>query len=316
MAIVLPAPTFPNLASLPDLFRDVWRSLAYGSLDRIYRRAPVVRFGDSSRLVFFSDSHRGDNSRADAFRPNANLFNRALAHYNARGFTYVEVGDGDELWQNGRFDDVRRAHGATFHLLKQFDRAGRLHLLLGNHDIQGDRREARKGDLVARESLVLQHASTGQRIFVLHGHQADCSAEQMQAISRLVVRRVWKRLLLLGFGEAHPRPRSTPVRPSPLQRVAEWLRAEFVERLLEWAATRQRPLICGHTHRLAMAAPGEVPYFNTGNCVEPGRITGIEIQHGAISQVQWVFRSGEPGQGLGGIERQVLTPPTPLKRYR
>jgi UDP-2,3-diacylglucosamine pyrophosphatase LpxH len=301
---------------LPDLARDAWRAIAHGSLDRIYRRAPLVRFDDASRLILLSDSHRGDNSRADAFRENASLFNQALAHYYSSGFTYIEVGDGDELWQNRRFSTVRRAHPQTFALLDRFHGDGRLHMLLGNHDIQGlNRRQMAKGDLIAREALVLQHARTCQRLFVTHGHQADATADQMHIISRLLVRRVWKRLLLLGVKEVHRPAPPEPRAPGLWDRIMEWLRAEFVDRLIEWAEENRRILICGHTHRPALAQVGAAPYFNTGNCVDPGVITGLEITHGAISQVRWVARSAADGDGVQRVERQVLTPPRPLLLY-
>ncbi len=38
------------------------------------------------------------------------LFLHALTPYYQESFTYVEVGDGDELWKNRKFSDVRRAH--------------------------------------------------------------------------------------------------------------------------------------------------------------------------------------------------------------
>lgn len=315
--------TFPHTITLrslplllPDLVRDAWRAIAHGSLDRIYHRAPVVPFDDRSRLVFLSDSHRGDNSRADAFRGNEGLFNQALAHYHDAGFTYVEVGDGDELWQNRSFAAVRHAHPRTFDLIERFHHDGRLHMLLGNHDIQGlNRRKMTKGTLTAQEALILQHQRTGQRLFTIHGHQADATADQMHVISRLLVRRVWKRLLLLGVKDVHrPQPLEEHA-PGPWDRIMEWLRAEFVDRLVEWADKSNQVLICGHTHRPALAPVGAAPYFNTGNCVDPGVITGLEIQHGAIAQVRWVARSEVDAQGVQRVERRLLTPPRPLRLY-
>jgi len=54
-----------------------------------------------SRFVLFSDAHRGDGSGADDFAANSLIFKCALDHYLAQGFTLIELGDGEELWENG-----------------------------------------------------------------------------------------------------------------------------------------------------------------------------------------------------------------------
>ena len=58
--------------------------------------AKTINFDDSSKFVLFSDLHRGNGGKADAFLPNAELFLASLQNYVRRGFTYVEVGDGEE----------------------------------------------------------------------------------------------------------------------------------------------------------------------------------------------------------------------------
>ncbi len=95
-----------------------FHALAAKRLTEVFKAAEEVPFDDTSRFVFFSDCHRGDNSRADAFAINENLFLRALGYYHRHGFTYIEVGDGDELWKNRRFCDVREAHGRAFDLFQ------------------------------------------------------------------------------------------------------------------------------------------------------------------------------------------------------
>ena len=63
-----------------------------------YRLAKRIEFDDSSKFIVFSDCHRGDNSFADDFANNRNIYFHALKHYYNEGFTYCELGDGDELW--------------------------------------------------------------------------------------------------------------------------------------------------------------------------------------------------------------------------
>lgn len=294
-----------------DLARDVWRAVAHGRLDGVAGAADVLEIDDSSRLILLSDTHRGDSSRADVFAPNEGLFLRALGHYYRRGYSYVEVGDGDELWQN-RFADVRRAHPRTFELLHAFDRESRLYMLAGNHDLAGGPKDrVEKGSLVAKEGLLLTHRESGRELLAVHGHQVDLPADRMQWLSRFVVRRVWRQLLDRGVATPHGDADAWRRVRALVHRAEGWLRDQFEDRLVEWAQASGKVLICGHTH-LAVSAPyGAPPYFNTGSCVAPGVVTGIEIAHGQLTQVRWVARPG--GNGSPKAERLLMGLPRPLR---
>lgn len=275
--------------------RNVLRTRAYRRMTQAFQAARSVLFDDCSRLVFFSDLHRGDNSRSDAFAQNEDLFIQALQHYHGRGFTYVEVGDGDELWQNRRFSDVRRAHGRTFDLLHAFAVQKRLHLIFGNHDIQGfQRRRMKKDGLTAHEGLVLRHARTDQQVFVVHGHQVDFKSDGLYQVSRLVIRHVWRHIQNLGITDVASTMGESRNRGTLRQRVSEWIEAQ------------RQMVICGHTHTPMFPAVDDVPYFNAGSGVFDGYITGLEIQDGEIALVKWL-RSA-----WGRAERWLLAPPRKL----
>lgn len=81
----------------PWRLSDGLRARSDRRLTEVFGAAEHLIFDDSSRFVFFSDLHRGNNSRADAFAGNEDLFLQALSRYYREGFTYIEVGDGDEL---------------------------------------------------------------------------------------------------------------------------------------------------------------------------------------------------------------------------
>jgi UDP-2,3-diacylglucosamine pyrophosphatase LpxH len=278
------------------------RTLAHRRLTEVFEAARRVPFDDDSRIVFFSDCHRGDNSRADGFARNEALFLHALNHYYRAGFTYVEVGDGDELWKNRRFSAVRRAHGRVFDLLHRFDRQGRLHLIVGNHDIQGSQRNrVEKDGLVAHEGLVLHHSRTRQRVFVVHGHQVDFKSDRLHTMSRFAARHVWKRLQLLGLGSMPSRAGCTRNRERIQQRIVEWLR------------DNRQIVICGHTHRPVSAAHGAPPYFNTGSCLYAGYITGLEIQNGEITLVKWSAAPRTRRREAPRTARQPLAAPRRLR---
>ena len=104
-------------------------------LTNAYQTARRISFNDESKFIIFSDVHRGDNSLADDFANNRNSYFHALNHYYNNGFTYCELGDGDELWENISFNSILYAHKNIFDLMKRFFSEGRLYRLIGNHDM-------------------------------------------------------------------------------------------------------------------------------------------------------------------------------------
>jgi UDP-2,3-diacylglucosamine pyrophosphatase LpxH len=300
----LPAGRAPAWRGLKFL-QDRWSAVAHRRLTEAFEKARRVFFDDDSRFILFSDCHRGDNSPADEFAPNEALFQYALNEYYDAGFSYVEVGDGDELWKNRRFESVHRAHRGTFDLLDRFDREGRLHLVLGNHDIQGARRyRMKKGNLVAYEGLILQHRHMDQQIFVVHGHQADQKSDRFYVIARLLVRHIWRRLQLLGIGREPGEPVENRDRVTIRQRITDWIEANC------------QTVICGHTHMPAFPLSGAAPYFNTGSCLFLNAMTGLEIAGGEIGMVKW---SSVPQVGENGAVRfirELMAPPRKLNLLR
>jgi len=289
----IPLDAFP-LEQLVAL-RNTLRTRAYRRMTQAFEAAKSILFDDHSRLVFFSDLHRGDGSRADAFAQNEGLFVQALRHYYRRGFTYVEVGDGDELWQNRRLDVVKGAHQRTFDTLHAFAAENRLHLIVGNHDIQGfQRHRMTKDGLPAHEGLVLRHTRTDKEIFVVHGHQVDFKSDGLYRISRFVIRHIWRHIQNLGFTEVASTMEESRNRGTLRQRVTEWI------------AKHKKMVICGHTHTPKVPLVGGLPYFNAGSGVFDGYITGLEIQNGEIALVKWLCSE------WGSAERWLMAPPQRL----
>jgi UDP-2,3-diacylglucosamine pyrophosphatase LpxH len=287
----------------PLALRDNWRTFAHRRLTQAFASAIPVPFDDSSRIIFFSDCHRGINNRADAFARNQGLFLGALGHYYQQGYTYIEVGDGDELWKNRRMGDIRNAHPRVFDLLEEFNRQERLHLIFGNHDIaRRMRRQLDKGGLIAHEALLLRHANSGRQIFVVHGHQADFKSGELYMVSRLVVRHMWTRLQLHGLvGTGYP------TFMTEAQRRIEG-------KIIEWVQAERQLTICGHTHQPASTRAGAPLYFNTGSCIHPGSITGLELEDGELRLVKWVAQPDAGGRQVPAMRREAMAPPRVLKR--
>jgi UDP-2,3-diacylglucosamine pyrophosphatase LpxH len=294
----------PRISPLqhPKDIQNKWHAFACRRLTGVYETAQDVPFNDSSRIVFLSDCHRGDKSRADGFARNEDLFLHALTRYYDDGFTYVEVGDGDDLWKNRRFRDIRHAYVQTFNLLHRFHQQNRLHLILGNHEMLGGRHSwAKKDGIAVHEGLILRHSRTGRRIFAVHGHQADFLSDRFYRVNGFLVQNVWRRLQLIDFWGGTASRGGNGQREKAIRR-----------RITGWLQDHRQIVICGHTHRSTFAAPGEPPYFNTGSCIVPDVITGLEIQHGEIMLIQWSARPGSNGNGARCFERTLLAPPRKL----
>ncbi len=202
--------------------------------------------------------------------------------------------------KNRHFHAIRAAHGQVFEWFHRFETQQRLHLLFGNHDIAGAKcQQMDKDGLIAREGVILQHRRTGQQILVTHGHQADLKSDMCYPFSRMAVRRVWRWLQVWRLAPVAS-PNAEERAPRPFERF-----------LLDWAAHNGRGLICGHTHRTVGATYGQTPYFNTGHCVTPGTLTGLEIQNGGIGLVRWRATPGSASPG----QRELLSAPSKLKHF-
>lgn len=280
-------------------------------LSRLYHDAPRLRINESSKLVLMSDCHRGDGSNADDYMKNQNIAFHALRRYYEEGFTYIELGDGDELWENRRFPDIAEAHGNTLELIKRFYDEGRLYMLYGNHDLcKRSEKWVRKNmssyerknqrvplfpGIRVLEGVVLEYGGARKELLLLHGHQADFLNCELWRVSRFLVRYLWRPLELIGV-------------KNPLSAQKNRKMKDSIERkLTSWVQETRTPLLAGHTHRSVFPLPGEPPYFNDGCCVHPRCVTALEIANGKILLVKWSVFTDSKGRLYVG--RSLLAGP-------
>jgi len=288
-------------------------------ISKVFESAKEISFDDSSKIILMSDVHRGDGSWADNFARNKNIYNTALNHYYNENYTYIEIGDGDELWQNKKLSEIVSVHSDVFKLIAQFFREDRFYLIFGNHDmVYRDENFVREKlfkyfdeeekahihlceNIKAHEGLVLKHSATGQKILLMHGHQADFLDYDLWKLARFLVRYLWTPLELLGLND-------------PTRAAKNYSKKEAVERELnKWVAQEEVMLICGHTHRPMFPEVGQLPYFNDGSCVHPRGITGIEISDGNITLIKWSVKAKSDGTLF--IGKDVLAGPQKLTDY-
>jgi len=71
-------------------------------------------------------------------------------------------------------------------------------------------------------------------------------------------------------------------------------------------------VICAHTHRFKYPREDELPYINTGCCIYPTTITGVELEKGIIKIVRWKVKTD--GEGNLKIDRKIIRGPDPVKK--
>lgn len=275
-------------------------------VSRVFNSAKRISFDDSSRIILMSDCHRGDGSYADEFLKNENVYLSALNHYYNEGYTYIEIGDGDELWENKRLTDITKAHPDVFKLLRKFSLERRLHLIYGNHDMVKRDMKYEGENIRFHEGLVLEYLDEEQqyskkKILLIHGHQVDFLNSSLWKIARFLVRYVWKPLELFGI--------NNPTSPAQNQEKKE----KIGRRLTDWVISENQMLIAGHNHRPMFPEIGEPLYFNDGSSVHPNFITGIEIFKGQITLVKWGIKVNE--KGLLFVGKDIIAGPKKLRDF-
>ncbi|HHT38326.1 MAG TPA: serine/threonine protein phosphatase [Mollicutes bacterium] len=288
-------------------------------LSQVLQTSKEIPFDDTTKIIIISDCHRGDNSRSDNFAKNKNIYLAALRYYLKEDYIYIEIGDGDELWENKYLSTVINNHIDVFTLLSKFYRKKRLYMLFGNHDIIKRNRWLRKNimrefydekrkkyitlfpHIEIDEGLILRYNETGDTIFLTHGHQGDFFNDNVWKLTRFLVRYVWKPLELIGVR-------------NPTSAATNHNRQKSVEKkLISWSIKNKQMIIAGHTHRAVIPEVGEHLYFNDGCCTHPRHITCIEIVNGEISLVKWDVKFKENRTLY--IDREIISGPTKLKDY-
>lgn len=284
-----------------------------------YKTARVEKFDKTTKYVFISDHHRGDGSMSDEFTRNRNIFQHAIDYYYKNGFTYVEAGDGDELWEYQDAKLIKNAHPEIFSTIKKFYDDDRFIMMYGNHNIYIKNKsyveehyytnydeysetffDFLKG-IEPIEALVLKHPETGQEILTVHGHQGDAPNDQLWIFTMLSLKYFWR--FLHAFGIRNP--------VSPVKNI--YRRHKIEKNYSKWIEENKMMLICGHTHRFKFPKKDALPYFNLGCCVYPTIITAIELEGETIQLVRWKIKGNE--EGVLNIVREIMRGPAHVSEF-
>lgn len=241
---------------------------AYKRLDKAFKNCGQMPLSRGTRYVIFSDCHRGEGKINDNFLKNQHLYTAALEYYFRRGFYYIELGDGEELWENHSLERIKECYPYIYQLQELFQKSHRMSKVYGNHDIE------LKDE--CQESILLKNTLGENDVWLLHGHQADFFNSVCWPLSKFLVRTVWKPLEFMGI-------------PDPTSAAKNHKKTVKYETIMErYAKEREMYVIAGHSHRPRLCEKG-CKYANTGSCVHPRSVTCIEIEGFEMSMIQWVM---------------------------
>jgi predicted phosphodiesterase len=298
---------FASNASAPD------RTEVHKSLSRLLRnikerpgkKGLVLNIDVHDKFIIFSDHHKGNKDHSDDFNNNEPNYLAALEYYLLNKFTYINLGDSEELWKYVP-EQVISKNIKALKLEARFQEQGRYHKAFGNHDVTWkDKLSVDKWfkdiftlPLPIWEGLLLKTTINLQpiSIYLTHGHQGDKMSDN-NSFSTWMVAHVWRpvqRYLEINV--------NTPAKDYLLRDKHNIL-------MYEWSSHKENLLlITGHTHKpvfasgrysdhesnkIGILSKDEKPklkpsYFNSGCCCyNDGDITGIEVADGKISLIKW-----------------------------
>ncbi len=288
-------------------------------MSKVYLKSDEIVFDNNARFIIMSDCHRGDGNWSDSFAGNQNIYYTALSYYFNEDYTYIELGDGDELWEYRNMEDIIQEHSDVFWLMKKFYDKNRLYMIYGNHDMVKrspdfveknlykyfSQRDNKYFDLFhnikVHEGLILKHKESNSDILLLHGHQVDLLNSDLWRVARFLVRYFWRPLENFCFKDVTRTAKNYKKKKDVARRLSEWVIRE------------NKMLIAGHNHRPMFPETGEPPYFNDGSCVHPRCITGIELVNGSIALVKWSVKTNNNDNLM--VKKDILAGPKKITDY-
>ena len=282
----------------------VFKSLSklYNSAKKNSKRVCSVTINTATdKFIIFSDQHKGNRDHADDFANCEFNYLKALAYYRQQNFSFINLGDSEELWKYNVENILPKnekafAAEAAFLPNNYFKTFGNHDIIWKNKwDVENYLKKYFTLPLPVYEGIILKTNISNQplTIFCTHGHQGDKMSDNNN-FSTWVVAHIWapiQRYLQINVN-------------TPSKKFS--LRNKHNQIMYQWSSRRKNTvLITGHTHSPVFASgkysnhPAnkiekdtnekiKPSYFNSGCCCfSDGDITGIEIAGGYIRLIKW-----------------------------
>lgn len=231
----------------------------YEALDKLYKtinekpgdRGLIFNVLQGDKFVVLSDQHKGARDNADDFASAEQNYLTALNYYNEQNFTYINLGDSEELWEN-MLEPVIKHNKENFALEQKFLNRGAFVKIFGNHDLYWDNdplagfnlKRIYDQSVSIYEGAVLRFTFHDKKLdfFLTHGHQGDLQSDG-NWFSKWFVSNVWAPLQ----SYLHINP-NTPA-------YDDQLKTKHNQMMYNWASTKKDlALITGHTHQPVFAS--------------------------------------------------------------
>ena len=229
----------------PETVFEALSKLFALSLDLENKRSKLIQFSEKDRFIIFSDQHKGAKNGSDDFVGAELNYLAALNFYLTDNFHFINLGDCEELWENG-IDKVWKYNQSSFEIEKAFLVRNAFTKVFGNHDLYWDNspfakfklKEIYGSDFPVYEGVVLQTFinESAVQLFLAHGHQGDAQSDG-NWFSKFVVANIW--------GPIQNVFKINPNTPSTNNNA----KTAHNKIMYEWAVQNQKILITGHTHQ-------------------------------------------------------------------
>lgn len=261
----------PDKRRVHDALTDLYEKI----LEDPGHRGLVIDFHQSSKVIVLSDQHKGSRNFRDDFLLAEKNYLAALQYYNEQEYTYCNLGDSEELWEN-TVQGILKHNKDTFYAEGWFLKRNAFIKVFGNHDLYWDNDPLAPFNLYRAygqrvkvyEGVIIRMEIKRRKldVFLTHGHQGDLQSDG-NWFSKWFVSMVWGPLQ--AFLRINP---NTPAYDNKLK-------SEHNQIMYDWTAMQQNlVLITGHTHQ---------PVFNSLTHLERMYIRLQEARReGKIEQVR------------------------------
>lgn len=211
------------------------------------KKGLIIPFDTSTqKFIIFSDQHKGRKNDADDFFACEKNYITALDYYFKEGFYFIDLGDGEEFWEN-TVAAVKKSYPECFAKEECFLKQSRFTKIFGNHDLDWNTdlkanfllNSFYKEKFCVYEGCVLTTTINERafQVFLTHGHQGDLQSDG-NWLSKLFVAKIWGPLQsLLNINP------NTPANNNRLKSLHNTI-------MYEWSSAEKNVLlITGHTHQ-------------------------------------------------------------------
>jgi predicted phosphodiesterase len=246
----------PNQEAISRSLTDLLDAIRQQKTDR----GIIIPFDiTTGRFIILSDQHKGGKDAADDFMPAETNYLQALRHYYDNGYTFISLGDSEELWENTPKTAIEKNRISLLEEAK-FLQVDRYYRIFGNHDLEwkypiqqnlflkpifGDKLKVYEGICLATN-----HNNQPYTILLSHGHQGDQKSDG-NPLSTWAVAALW----------------------TPIQRYLEVtintpatsfeLTDQHNIMMYQWSAQQNNLVfISGHTHKPVFASLDHIERLN------------------------------------------------------